>query len=75
MKTLCGSGDLTRLFNSNDGRNRWKSGKKSSRNSSKSTGENVHVGQTFPCDYGCHISVGENFYANYELALWWMSVK
>lgn len=32
----------------------------------KSTGKNVHVEQSFHCDYGCHISVGENFYANYD---------
>lgn len=26
----------------------------------------VHVEQTFHCDYGCHIHVGEDFYANYD---------
>ena len=28
------------------------------------TGENLWVEPPFHCDYGCHISVGENFYAN-----------
>lgn len=30
------------------------------------TGENIWVEPPFHCDYGCHISVGENFYANYD---------
>ncbi len=30
------------------------------------TGENVHIEPPFRCDYGCHISVGSNFYANYD---------
>ena len=34
-----------------------------------STGEQVHVEQTFHCDYGCHIHVGENFYANYDCTI------
>ena len=29
------------------------------------TGENLWVEPPFHCDYGCHISVGENFYANF----------
>lgn len=32
----------------------------------KSVGENVHIEQSFHCDYGSHISVGDNFYANYD---------
>ena len=30
------------------------------------TGENLHVEPTFRCDYGTNISIGENFYANYD---------
>ena len=32
----------------------------------KKTGENFWIEPPFRCDYGCHISVGENFYANYD---------
>ena len=32
----------------------------------KKTGENIWIEPPFRCDYGCHISVGENFYANYD---------
>ena len=32
----------------------------------KKTGENVWVEPPFHCDYGCQISVGENFYANFD---------
>ncbi|MGL5978384.1 MAG: sugar O-acetyltransferase [Erysipelotrichaceae bacterium] len=30
------------------------------------TGENLYIEPPFRCDYGCHISIGENFYANYD---------
>ncbi len=30
------------------------------------TGENIWIEPPFHCDYGCHISVGDNFYANYD---------
>lgn len=30
-------------------------------------GENVHIEPPFHCDYGCHISLGNNFYANFDL--------
>ncbi|HIW84445.1 MAG TPA: sugar O-acetyltransferase [Candidatus Dorea gallistercoris] len=33
------------------------------------TGEHVHVEQTFHCDYGSHIYVGEYFYANYDCTI------
>ncbi|MCI1735144.1 MAG: sugar O-acetyltransferase [Bacilli bacterium] len=29
-------------------------------------GKNAFVAAPFRCDYGCHISVGDNFYANYD---------
>ena len=55
---------LTRLFNSMT-EEQMEERKEIIKELFKSTGENVHVEQTFHCDYGCHISVGENFYANY----------
>lgn len=33
------------------------------------TGENVHIEPDFWCDYGCYITVGENFYANHGLVI------
>lgn len=33
------------------------------------TGENVYIEPDFWCDYGCYISVGENFYANHGLVI------
>lgn len=30
------------------------------------TGENIYFEPPFHCDYGSHISVGENFYANFD---------
>lgn len=32
----------------------------------ESTGENLYIEPPFRCDYGCNISIGENFYANYD---------
>ena len=32
----------------------------------ESTGENFYIEPPFRCDYGCHISIGENFYSNYD---------
>ncbi|MDQ0222713.1 sugar O-acetyltransferase [Streptococcus moroccensis] len=34
-----------------------------------STGERLYVEPQFSCDYGCHIHVGENFYANFNCTL------
>ncbi|HPB55807.1 MAG TPA: sugar O-acetyltransferase, partial [Candidatus Aminicenantes bacterium] len=31
-----------------------------------STGEKIWIEPPFHCDYGCHVSVGEGFYANYD---------
>ncbi len=33
------------------------------------TGENIKVEQPFYCDYGCNISVGENFFSNFNLTI------
>lgn len=32
----------------------------------KSVGKNCYIEPPFHCDYGCRISVGDNFYANYD---------
>lgn len=32
----------------------------------KKTGENIHIEPPFRCDYGGNITVGENFYANFD---------
>lgn len=32
----------------------------------KSVGDNIYIEPTFRCDYGIHISIGDNFYANYD---------
>ncbi len=32
----------------------------------KSTGEKIYIEPPFRCDYGCNISIGESFYANYD---------
>lgn len=34
-----------------------------------SAGRNIHVNQPFRCDYGCNISVGDNFFANFNLTI------
>lgn len=34
-----------------------------------SCGERITVNQPFRCDYGCNISVGENFFANFNLTV------
>lgn len=34
-----------------------------------STGERIHVESNFRCDYGCHIHVGEDFYANFDCVI------
>ncbi|MEK4063761.1 MULTISPECIES: sugar O-acetyltransferase [unclassified Paenibacillus] len=31
-----------------------------------STGESLYIEPPFRCDYGCNISIGNNFYANYD---------
>jgi maltose O-acetyltransferase len=30
------------------------------------TGEKIYIEPPFHCDYGCNISIGENFFANYD---------
>ena len=35
----------------------------------KSTGENYKINPPFFCDYGYNISIGENFYSNYNLII------
>ena len=33
------------------------------------TGQNFHIEQTFYCDYGYNITIGENFYSNHNLVI------
>ena len=33
------------------------------------TGENFHFNQPFRCDYGCNITIGEGFFANFNLTI------
>lgn len=33
------------------------------------TGRNFHFNQPFRCDYGCNVSIGENFFANFNLTI------
>lgn len=33
------------------------------------TGSKFHINQPFRCDYGCNISIGENFFANFNLTI------
>ena len=35
----------------------------------KSTGENYKINPPFFCDYGYNISIGDNFYSNYNLII------
>lgn len=35
----------------------------------ESTGENIYIEPTFRCDYGSNISIGNNFYANYDCVI------
>ena len=32
----------------------------------KHTGKNIVINKPFHCDYACHISIGDNFYANFD---------
>lgn len=32
----------------------------------KKTGEKIYIEPPFRCDYGCNITIGENFYANFD---------
>lgn len=35
----------------------------------ESTGDKLYIEPPFRCDYGCHITVGNNFYANYDCVI------
>ncbi len=35
----------------------------------KVTGEKIYIESNFRCDYGVHITVGENFYANFDCVI------
>ncbi len=56
---------LTRLFN-NSTEEQLSYRKELLKELFEKTGENLYIEPPFRCDYGCHISVGNNFYANYD---------
>lgn len=56
---------LTRLFN-NSTEEQISYRKELLKELFEKTGENLYIEPPFRCDYGCHISIGNNFYANYD---------
>jgi maltose O-acetyltransferase len=56
---------ITRLYN-NTTEKELKYRKKLLNELFEKVGKNIHIEPPFRCDYGCHISVGDNFYANYD---------
>ncbi|GAA0391951.1 sugar O-acetyltransferase [Paenibacillus motobuensis] len=56
---------LTRLFNNTTEEQKDYRGKLL-RDLFESVGESVYIEPPFRCDYGCNISVGDNFYANFD---------
>ena len=56
---------LTRLFN-NSTEEQLKYRVELLKELFESTGKNIYIEPPFSCDYGCHISIGNNFYANYD---------
>ncbi|PRR79897.1 Maltose O-acetyltransferase [Clostridium liquoris] len=56
---------LTRLFN-NSTEEQLKYRVELLKELFESTGKNIYIEPPFRCDYGCHISIGNNFYANYD---------
>ncbi|TKJ91434.1 maltose acetyltransferase [Paenibacillus sp. CFBP13512] len=56
---------LTRLFN-NTTEEQWKYRTELLQQLLESAGKNVFIEPPFRCDYGCHITIGNNFYANYD---------
>lgn len=56
---------ITRLFNNTtEEQKRYR--KELLKDLFESTGKNFYIEPPFRCDYGCNISIGENFYANYD---------
>ena len=56
---------LTRLFN-NTTEEQWEYRTELLQQLLESAGKNVFIEPPFRCDYGCHITIGNNFYANYD---------
>lgn len=75
---MCGSAELaedfkrcrmyTRLFNSST-EEQQDYRKQLIKELFKSTGKNFYIEPPFRCDYGCNISIGENFYSNFDLII------
>ena len=57
--------ELTRRFNTMDG-NKEECRKSILKELFRKTGDNLYIEPPFRTDYGCHTSIGENFYANYD---------
>jgi maltose O-acetyltransferase len=55
---------LTRLFNGSTEEQEYR--KTLLKQLFKSTGDNIYIEAPFRTDYGCHTSIGENLYANYD---------
>ncbi|WP_010631771.1 sugar O-acetyltransferase [Sporolactobacillus vineae] len=56
---------LTRLFN-NSTEEQQEYRTELLRKLFEATKKNVYIEPPFHCDYGCHITIGNNFYANYD---------
>lgn len=56
---------LTRLFN-NSTEEQQEYRTELLRKLFEATKKNVYIEPPFHCDYGCHITIGDNFYANYD---------
>jgi len=56
---------LTRLFN-NSTEEQQDYRKELLKKLFRSTGDNIYIEPPFRTDYGCHTSIGDNFYANYD---------
>lgn len=56
---------LTRLFNHTT-EEQWEYRTELLQQLLESAGKNVFIEPPFRCDYGCHITIGNNFYANYD---------
>ncbi|PXW71720.1 maltose O-acetyltransferase [Alteromonas sp. I10] len=57
--------ELTRQFNTTEGKG-GEFRKSILKELFKKTGNNLYIEPPFRTDYGCHTSIGENFYANYD---------
>ena len=59
---------LTNEYNASFGKSREKR-EEILRRLMKSVGKGVHFEPTFRCEFGCHISIGDHFYANFDCVM------